>query len=272
MEILVCIKQVPADMEVRLDPKTNTLIREGIRCIVNPLDRLALELAVQYKECYGGTITVLGMGPLQTQSALKECLSVGADEAWLSSDRQFGGADTLATSYVLAQAAGTIAQRKGIGHFDLILCGRQAMDSDTAQVGAELAEFLDMPQVTGAIGFEKTPDGYLVLREREDCIDRIEVLGACVLTIGKAPVSPRYPTMKSKIASMKAQVSILEAKDIQGFEAKRAGISGSPTQVTGVSVVPHGKDAAMLEGGMEEVACQMADIVRESAESKGRRK
>ena len=262
MEILVCIKQVPADMEVRIDPQTGTLIRDGIECIVNPFDRLALELAVRHKERHGGSVTVLSMGPRQTEAALRECLAVGADEACLASDRTFGGADTLATSYVFAQAARIIMQRKNIGGFDLILCGKQAIDSDTAQVGAELAEALDLPQVTGAVEFEQAEDGYLVLRERKSAIDQIKVKGPCVLTIGNAQVSPRYPTMKSKMASMRARVLILGPGDMDALEPERTGSAGSPTKVTEVCVIPHEKDAVMLDGSIEEIAGSMADILQ----------
>src|SRR6056297_553406 len=142
MKIIVCVKQVPDTTEVKIDSETNTLIRKGVPSIVNPFDRNALEAAVQLKEEHGGTVIVLSMGPPQAKDALKECLSVGADEAYLVSDKAFSGADTLATSYTLAAAI------KKIGNYDLIICGKQAIDGDTAQVGPEIAEHLDIAQVT----------------------------------------------------------------------------------------------------------------------------
>ena len=141
MKIIVCVKQVPDAKDVRLDPKTNTLSREGVQAIMNPYDRHALEEAVRLKEQYGGTVTVVSMGPPQAEEMLREAVSCGADEAVLVSDRAFAGADTWATTYTLSQAI------KKIDDFDLILCGKQAIDGDTAQVGPGLAERLDIPFV-----------------------------------------------------------------------------------------------------------------------------
>ncbi|HEX9715060.1 MAG TPA: electron transfer flavoprotein subunit beta/FixA family protein, partial [Desulfurivibrionaceae bacterium] len=141
MKIIVCVKQVPDAKDVRLDPKTNTLSREGVQAIMNPYDRHALEEAVRLKEQHGGTVTVLSMGPPQAEEMLREAVSCGADEAVLVSDRAFAGADTWATTYTLSQAI------KKIDDFDLILCGKQAIDGDTAQVGPGLAERLDIPFV-----------------------------------------------------------------------------------------------------------------------------
>lgn len=262
MEILVCVKQVPTDMEAGLDPETNTIIREGIGCMVNPLDRLALEMAVQSKERSSGSIAVLSMGPQQAVSALRECLAAGADEAWLASDRLFGGADTLATSYVLAQAVLEIEKRRGIS-FDLVLCGKQAMDSDTAQVGAELAENLDLPQITGAIRFDQQGNEIVAERELEEYIDRIKAKTPCLLTIGSAPVIPRYPTMKSKILSMRAEVTILTAKDLEQADIGRLGMEGSPTRTKNIYAVPHRKETILLEGDAAETARKLAGLLLE---------
>ena len=142
MDIVVCIKQVPDTTEVKIDPKTNTLVRQGVPSIVNPFDKNAIEAGLRLKEKYGGRVTVVSMGPPQANDALKECLAMGADDAVLVSDRAFGGADTLATSYTLA------ATIRALGHFDVILCGKQAIDGDTAQVGPEMAEHLGITQLT----------------------------------------------------------------------------------------------------------------------------
>lgn len=141
MNILVCIKQVPDTTEIRMDPKTNTLIRAGVPSTVNPFDKYALEAAVQLREALGGIVTAMTMGPAQAAQALRECYALGADRMVLVSDRRFGGADTYATSYTLAQAV------RALGGFDLILCGRQAIDGDTAQVGPQIAEKLKLPQI-----------------------------------------------------------------------------------------------------------------------------
>ena len=142
MQIIVCLKQVPNTNEVKFDPKTGSLIREGVASIINPDDKNALEEALSLREQNGGKVTVISMGPAQAEFALREALAMGADEAILLSDRAFAGADTWATSFTLAQGI------KKLGNFDLILCGRQAIDGDTAQVGPGIAEHLDLPQVT----------------------------------------------------------------------------------------------------------------------------
>ena len=140
MNILVCIKQVPDTTEIKIDPVTNTLIRDGVPSIVNPFDAYALEMALRLKDQQDATVIVMSMGPPQAKSALKECLAVGADKAYLVSDRAFGGSDTLATSYILSRAIRAVEEKTG--KFDLIFCGKQAIDGDTAQVGPEIAEQL----------------------------------------------------------------------------------------------------------------------------------
>lgn len=179
MNILVCVKQVPDTTEIKINYETNTLIREGVPSIVNPFDAYALEIAVRIKEKHGGTVTVLSMGPEQAKAALKECLSVGADNAYLLSDRAFGGSDTLATSYILSSAI------KSLGEFDLILCGKQAIDGDTAQVGPEIAEHLGLPQVTYVLDADISEDKLSVKKETETGYEMIETSMPAVLTVVK---------------------------------------------------------------------------------------
>ncbi|MDF2634543.1 MAG: Electron transfer flavoprotein alpha/beta-subunit, partial [Pelosinus sp.] len=162
MEVLVCIKQVPDTAEVKIDPVTNTLIRQGVPSIVNPFDKNALEAALQLKDKHGGKVTVISMGPPQAKDALKECLAMGADRAILVSDRAFGGSDTLATSYTLAAAI------RKIGTYDIIFCGKQAIDGDTAQVGPEIAEHLEIAQITYVAKIEVDGDTVSVEREYEE--------------------------------------------------------------------------------------------------------
>ena len=166
MNILVCIKQVPDTTEIRMDPKTNTLIRAGVPSTVNPFDKYALEAAVQLREALGGTVTAMTMGPAQAAQALRECYALGADRMVLVSDRCFGGADTYATSYTLAQAV------RALGGFDLILCGRQAIDGDTAQVGPMLAEHLGLPQLTCACAIT-IEDGAIRIRQEGERAYRV---------------------------------------------------------------------------------------------------
>ena len=183
MKIIVCVKQVPDTTEIKIDPVTNTLIRAGVPSIVNPYDAYALETALRLKERYGAEVLVISMGPEQAKEALKECLAVGADRAWLISDRAFGGSDTLATSFVLSRAVAWLS--KELGDVGLILCGKQAIDGDTAQVGPEMAEHLDLPQITYASDAELSEDGVLVKRENDDGYDMIKTKLPAVVTVTK---------------------------------------------------------------------------------------
>ncbi|HEY3423876.1 MAG TPA: electron transfer flavoprotein subunit beta/FixA family protein, partial [Negativicutes bacterium] len=190
MEIVVCVKQVPDTTEVKIDPQTNTLIRQGVPSIVNPFDKNAVEAALQLREKHGGKVTIISMGPPQTKDALKECLAMGADEAILMSDRAFGGADTLATSHTLA------AGIRKLGQVDMIICGKQAIDGDTAQVGPEIAEHLNIPQVTYVAKVEVEGNVVRVEREQEDGYEIIETSTPVLLTVVKSINEPRYPTVK----------------------------------------------------------------------------
>ena len=224
MNIIVCVKQVPDTTEVKIDPETNTLIRKGVPSIVNPFDKNAVEAAVQLKEKYGGTVTAVAMGPPQAKEALKECLSVGADEAYLVSDRAFGGADTLATSYTLSAAI------KKIGEYDLIICGKQAIDGDTAQVGPEIAEHLDIAQVTYVTKLDVEDDKIIARREHDEGYEVIESQMPAVITVVKEINLPRYATIQSKLASNRAEITTLTLADLD-IDEKMIGLSGSPTKV-----------------------------------------
>ena len=224
MEIVVFVKQVPDTTEVKIDPQTNTLIRQGVPSIVNPFDKNAVEAALQLKEKHGGKITVVSMGPPQAKDALKECLAMGADEALLISDRAFGGADTLATSYTLAAAA------KKLGKIDMIICGKQAIDGDTAQVGPEIAEHLGMPQVTYVAKIDVNGETVRVEREHEEGYEVIEVNMPVLLTVVKSINEPRYPTVKGTMKANRANIPVWTVNDIE-VDAEKIGLKGSPTQV-----------------------------------------
>ncbi|MCM0759503.1 electron transfer flavoprotein subunit beta/FixA family protein [Sporomusa sphaeroides DSM 2875] len=209
MEIIVCVKQVPDTTEVKIDPVTNTLIRQGVPSIINPFDKNAVEAALQLKETYGGKITVLSMGPPQAREALKECLAMGADAAILVSDRAFGGSDTLATSYTLAAAI------KKIGAYDLILFGKQAIDGDTAQVGPETAEHLDIAQVTYASKIGVSGNLATIEREHEEGYEIIEVrLPAVVTVIKTLNYEPRYPSVKGTMKANRTEITVWTATDL----------------------------------------------------------
>ena len=172
MNICVCIKQVPDTNEIKVDPVTHTLIRKGVPSIVNPFDTYAQEVGVRLKEKAGGRLVVISMGPAQATNAIKSCLAVGADAGYLISSRKFGGSDTLATSYILSEAIKAVEAKEGL-KFDLILCGKQATDGDTAQVGPEIAEHLDMPQVTYALDILEKDGEIQVKREQDAGYDMI---------------------------------------------------------------------------------------------------
>ncbi|TWH47880.1 electron transfer flavoprotein subunit beta/FixA family protein [Sporomusa sp. KB1] len=225
MDILVCVKQVPDTSEIRIDPVTNTLIRSGVPSIVNPFDANALEAAVQLKEAHGGSVTVISMGPQQAKNALKECISLGADKAVLISDRLFGGSDTLATSYILANAI------KKLGKFDLILCGKQAIDGDTGQVGPEIAEHLGIAQLTYVAKLEVKGEVITVQREHDEGYEIVEAKLPAVVTVVKSINKPRYPSIKSKLAANKAVIDVITAADLPEINIEKIGLKGSPTKV-----------------------------------------
>lgn len=224
MEIIVCVKQVPDTTEVKIDPQTNTLIRQGVPSIVNPFDKNALEEALKLKEKHGGRVTVISMGPPQAAEALKECIAMGADEAVLLSDRAFGGADTLATSRTLA------AGIKKFGNFDVILCGKQAIDGDTAQVGPELAEHLAISQLTYVSKLDITDGVVRVEREHEEGYEVIETTLPVLISVVKSINEPRYASIKGRMKANRKEVPVWTAADVD-VNLDEIGLRGSPTQV-----------------------------------------
>ncbi|MEW6426574.1 MAG: electron transfer flavoprotein subunit beta/FixA family protein [Thermodesulfobacteriota bacterium] len=246
MDIIVCIKQVPDAKDVRLDPVTNTLRREGVASIINPYDRHALEAAVVLKETYGGTVTVVSMGPPQAEDVLREAVSCGADEGVLVSDRAFAGSDTWATSYTLAQAI------RALGSFDLVLCGKQAIDGDTAQVGPGLAERLNIPFVASVRRIGLAEDGEFVAeRMMDDGYDTVAVAAPALFTVVKEINEPRLPSLKGKMRAKKMEVRRLCGGDI-GADPACLGLAGSPTQVVRVFAPPVRGDRCMFAGSAEE--------------------
>ena len=232
MDIVVCIKQVPDTTEVKIDPKTNTIVRQGVPSIVNPFDKNAIEAGLRLKEKYGGRVTVVSMGPPQANDALKECLAMGADDAVLVSDRAFGGADTLATSYTLA------ATIRALGHFDVILCGKQAIDGDTAQVGPEMAEHLGITQLTYVAKIDIQGDTVQVYREHEEGYEVVEARLPVLLSVVKSINVPRYPTVKGIMKAVhKDKIRVLSAKDLE-VDMDRLGLKGSATQVRQIFTPP----------------------------------
>jgi electron transfer flavoprotein beta subunit len=225
MNIIVCIKQVPDTNEIRIDPETGNLIREGVPSIVNPDDRHAVEEAVVIKERHGGKVTVVTMGPPQAEEALRECLAMGADEAILLTDKAFSGADTSATSYTLG-----VAIRK-IGEFDLILCGRQALDGNTAQVGPQIAEFLGLPQITYVQEVEISGDTLKAKRALEDGYEVLETKLPALLTVTKDINVPRTPSVDAVMDAYREKEIITWTADNLPVDKGSIGLKGSPTRI-----------------------------------------
>jgi electron transfer flavoprotein alpha/beta subunit len=255
MRIIVCIKQVPDTAEVRINPETNTLIRDGVPSIINPYDTHAIEAGLQIREKAGGSVTVLTMGPPQAEEALKEAISMGADEAVLLTDRAFAGSDTWATAYTLAKAIEYIGA-------DVILCGKQAIDGDTAQVGPEVAEFLDIPHVAYIRKIDDVSDSRIVVqRLMDDGYDVVESSLPVLLTVVRELNSPRLPSLKGKMAAKKAVIKKLTAADIRA-EEESLGLKGSPTQVRNIFAPEVRKDRKMFEGTAED---QVDSLIKELA-------
>ena len=256
MNILVCVKQVPDAKDVRLDPVTNTLAREGVDSIMNPFDRHALEEAVAIKEQRGGKVTVITMGPPQAETVLREALACGADEGVLISDRAFAGADTWATSYTLARAV------KTLGQFDLILCGKQAIDGDTAQVGPGLACRLRLPFATCVQKTRKiSAEAIEVERMMDDGFDVLRLPLPALITVVKDINEPRVASLKGKMKAKKAEIRKLSAADI-GASHQCIGLAGSPTQVVRVfSPEPRG-DRKIFSGSVAEQVDQLVECLR----------
>lgn len=258
MRICVCIKQVPATTEVKFDPETNALIREGVESQINPFDLYALEEAVRVKEREGGesTVTVISMGPPQAEEALREAISLGADDAILLSDRAFRGADTWATSYALARALAKIEP-------DLIFCGMQAIDGDTGQVGPGIAVHMDYAQAPYVAKIEELDAKKIVVKRLlENGYEVCSVRLPAVLTVVKEINEPRTPSLRGKMNAKKTEIPVWTAADI-GAPEEKLGFAGSPTQVVKVFSPPHREGGEKWTGESDELADKLAGLLRE---------
>jgi electron transfer flavoprotein beta subunit len=255
----VCVKQVPDTTDVRIDPVTNTLVREGVPSILNPYDTHACEEAVRLKERYGGSVTVVTMGPPQAAEALRDCIAMGADRALLISDRAFAGADTWATSYTVWGAVNHAAQE--FGPVDLVLCGKQAIDGDTAQVGPGVARRLDWAQVTYCLRVVELdlPNKKIVCERRlEKGIETLESPLPCVLTVVEEMNEVRYSSLPNLIRAIRYVPASWGVKDL-GIDPERCGLKGSPTAVARVFAPPEREKGEMIEG--ETPADQVAEVI-----------
>ncbi|MBL7107827.1 MAG: electron transfer flavoprotein subunit beta/FixA family protein [Candidatus Cloacimonetes bacterium] len=253
MNIIVCIKQVPDTVEIKINPETNTLIREGVESIINPFDMYAIEEGLRIKEKFDGKVTVLSMGPPQVESALREALALGIDDAILLSDEKFAGADTLATSYTLATAI------KKIGDFDIIFFGKQAIDGDTAQVGPGVATLLEIPQIVFVRKIESIQNGK-ILAERitEDGYDVIESTLPIAISVVKEINEPRLPSLRGKMSAKRAEITIWNFDDLN-LDEKFVGLNGSPTQVERIFTPKLDKHTEKWNDSPEEMAKKLAE-------------
>jgi len=257
MKIVVCIKQVPDTTNVKIDPETNTLIREGVESIINPFDMYALEESLRIKERVGGAeVIVISMGPPQAESALREAISLGVDKAILISDRKVAGSDTWATSYILSKAI------QKISDYDLILCGKQAIDGDTAQVGPGISSWLNIPQVTYVKKIEKLEkDKAVVERMTEEGYNVIEIPLPCLFTVVKEINEPRLPSLKGKMKAKKVEIPRWSAEDLE-LEEEKIGLNGSPTRVVKIFTPPSREKGMILDGPVDESVNKIADILK----------
>ncbi len=259
MKIITCIKQVPASSKVEIDPKTGVLVRDGSNVKMNPFDLFALESSFHLKEKSAGSVHAITMGPFSATSVLKEALYMGADEATLISDRRFAGADVLATSYTLFQLI------KSIGDYDVIVCGKQTTDGDTAQVGPEVAEFLKIPHVPYVKEIIEVKEKSLVLYSAYDDYDEIvEVKLPCLITIEKDANTPRLPSFKRKQIVKDYQINLKSLKDLEDENPSNYGLTGSPTQVEEMFPPRKKTETELIELNNQDSANKIIEILKES--------
>ncbi len=254
MRIIVCVKQVPDPEQAKMDKEKGTVVREGVPLIINPFDLYAVEEALRIKERLGDVeVVAISMGPPQAEEALREVIAMGVDTAYLISDRAFAGADTLATSYTLSRAI------EWIGDYDLIICGKQAIDGDTAQVGPGIAAHLDLPQITYVRKIEEIKEGYIrAERMVEDGYYVVEAPLPCVITVVKEINEPRLPTLKGKLRAKKAEIPVLTPDRINA-DPDKIGVSGSPTEVIEIYSPEIKKEGRIYQA--EEIEKAVEDMI-----------
>ena len=256
MNILVCIKQVPGSSNVEVDPVTGVLKRDGIKSKMNPYDLYAIELALSLKEQYGGKVEVITMGPPQAKEIIIEAVCMGADCGTVLSDRRFAGADVLAT-------AGTIAEGiKKLGSFDIIICGKQTTDGDTAQVGAEVSEFLGLPNVSNVLAVESVCDGFATLKASlDDKVVEMKIQLPCLISADGDINSPRLPSYKVKQTVGDDKVRFLSLDDFENQNPDNYGLSGSATQVERIFPPEKNVEKTVFEGTSEEQTANLFKLI-----------
>jgi electron transfer flavoprotein beta subunit len=255
VNIVVCIKQVPGSTQVKVNPETGTLMRDSVEAVINPFDEYAVEEALRLREKVGGTVRVITMGPPQADSALRHAISLGADEGYLISDRAFAGSDTWATSYTVSLGI------KKLTDTNLVICGKQAIDGDTAQVGPGVAEMLGLPFVAWVRKVEEiTATSIRVERLMEDGYDVVELPLPALITVVKEINEPRMASLKGKMKAKKAQIQVFSAADL-GADLSRIGLKGSPTNVLR-SFVPERKSGGeKLSGEVPQMVAKLKTTI-----------
>lgn len=249
IRITTCIKQVPGTTKVEVDEKTGVLKRDGIESKMNPYDLYALETALKIKEAQETEITVVSMGPPQAGEVIREAYMMGADKGLLLSDRKFAGADVLSTAYTLSQGIAAEALP------DLIICGKQTTDGDTAQVGPEIAEFLDIPHVANVTSIrEIKTDGIVVDMDLPNAVETVEVAFPCLITVEKGIHQPRLPSFRLKMSTRDREVPVLSMKDFTDRDETRYGLKGSPTQVVRIFPPETDREKETWQGAGVELA------------------
>ena len=260
MHVIVCMKQVPDTTQVRIDPETGTMRREGVPAIINPYDVHAVEEAVRVKERYGGTATGISMGPPQAREALQKAISFGLDRVFLITDRILAGSDTLATSYVLSAAIQKVAEQ--VGPYHLVICGKQTIDGDTAQVGPGIATRLGLAQLSYVekINRVDTEAGTVeVVRQLEGAREVLEGRLPALLTVVKEINEPRYYSMPALLRGLRAEVILWDGQAL-GLEREQVGINGSPTVVRRTFAPPVREQGEIIPGGMEDPAAAAQEL------------
>lgn len=242
MNIFVCIKQVPTTNRVEVDEQTGVLKRSGVQGKMNPYDLFALEAALRLREQYGGSITVGTMGPPQAQAIVREAYLMGADQGFVFSDRRLGGADVLATSYTLSQAI------RSVGDFDLILCGKQTTDGDTAQVGPAIAEHLGIPHAAWVSAITVEKGGVTVEQQLSEVVETVHMPFPCLVTVEQDIHMPRLPSLKRAREIGERPVSVLGLDSFMDTNPEHYGLSGSPTQVERIFPPPCGVAREVIGG------------------------
>lgn len=259
MRCIVCVKQVPDTANVEVDPVTGVLKRDGARSKLNPYDLYAIESALELKETWGGVVDVITMGPGQAREALKECMCMGADGAALISDRKFAGADVVATSYTISQGI------RKMGTYDLILCGKQTTDGDTAQVGPEVAQWLDIPHASNVLEIEETGPDWIRIRMNMDGYEQVQTMSMpCLVTMDKDVNTPRLPSYKRERELEEGYLREFSILDLEDRNEKHYGLSGSPTQVERIFPPEKNEYREIYEGTPEEISGIICKVLEET--------